>query len=123
MQMTWLEEQLKAAVGTELKFIISFHVYDGARYQGNDLWKEEPTKEYNELLRDYHENIVIEVGAHDHYADLRYHSSHNVPDLKDTSEQFYFHNIVINPGITPNKGQNPGIAMLEIDENNLPINV
>lgn len=35
-------------------------------------------------------------------------------DLPDTPSKFYFHNILVAPGVTPNKGQNPGISSFEV---------
>ena len=35
-------------------------------------------------------------------------------DLPDPAEKFRFHNIFIAPGVTPEKGNNPGVSMLEI---------
>lgn len=66
---------------------------------------------------------MIEVYAHDHYADLRYHSSHNVLDLPDLDPKFDFHNIFIAPGITPNKGNNPGMAVFEVSDDGVPSNL
>ena len=66
---------------------------------------------------------MIEVVGHDHYSDLRYHSSQNVCDLADTDVKFDFHNILIAPGITPIDSSNPGVTMFEIDENLLPKNL
>ena len=65
-------------------------------------------------MRDYHEAVSIEVVGHDHYADLRYHSSDHVMDFDDTDTKFDFHNIFVAPGMTPNKMQNPGVAMFEM---------
>ena len=102
------------------KFIITDHVYAGARYHGSDLWHNSFASRYFQILRDYHEAVSIEVVGHDHYADLRYHSSDHVMDLDDTETKFDFHNIFVAPGITPNKGQNPGVAMFEMSPDNEP---
>ena len=66
--------------------------------------------------------IIIEVGGHDHYADLRYHSTSNVKNLQDITPESDFHNLLVAPGITPNKGQNPGVAHFQIDDNLVPTN-
>jgi len=63
---------------------------------------------------------VIEVVGHDHYADLRYHSSNNVIDLPDLATKFDFHNMLVTPGVTPYDKSNPGIAMFEISEAGVP---
>ena len=52
--------------------------------------------------------------GHDHFGDLRYHSSDNVPGMSDTDVKFDFRNMLVAPGVTPNKGQNPGVAMFEV---------
>ena len=61
--------------------------------------------------------------GHEHWADLRYHSSDNVLNMDDTDQKFDFHNMFIAPGVTPNKGQNPGVAMFEITSDNIPVNL
>jgi len=66
----------------------------------------------------------MEVVAHEHFADLRYHSSDNVAGF-NSNAYFNFHNVFINPGVTPNKYQNPGFAVFEItdDEEQKPCNL
>jgi len=61
--------------------------------------------------------------GHEHFADLRYHSSHNVLDMDDTEDKYDFHNMFIAPGVTPNKGQNPGVAMFEVSDDGVPSNL
>lgn len=52
---------------------------------------------------------MIEVSAHDHFADLRYHSDDGI-----ISKSFY-HNMIVAPGISPVKNQNPGYAVFSVD--------
>jgi hypothetical protein len=75
------------------------------------------------LLRQYADTVIIEVGGHDHYADLRYHNTNGLKDLPDLKTSTDFHNLLVAPGITPNKGQNPGVAMFQIDDNLVPTNL
>jgi hypothetical protein len=65
------------------------------------------------MFLQYKDRIVIEVSGHDHFADIRYHS-----DGASSNKQFY-HSILISPGISPNKNQNPGVAVFEIDKTSL----
>lgn len=118
--LSWLEAQLIDGLSKGTKFIITDHVYAGARYHGSTLWHDEFNSRYFQILRDYHEAVAFEVVGHDHYGDLRYHSSYDVLDLPDTDTKFDFHNLFIAPGITPNKNQNPGVAMFEMDAYNTP---
>lgn len=57
------------------KFILLFHMYAGAKHTAR--YKIELEPEYNEryirLINKYAQKVIIEIGAHDHYADLRYH--------------------------------------------------
>jgi hypothetical protein len=68
--------------------------------QGEELNNPECATPYFSLLRDYHDVVIIEVVGHDHYSDLRYHSSNNVLDLQDPSVKFDFHNMLVAPGVT-----------------------
>lgn len=78
---------------------------------------------YFQIIRDYHDAIIIEVFAHDHFGDLRYHSSDGVLDLPDQDPKFDFHNLLVAPGVTPNKGNNPGVAMFEVSSDGVPSNL
>lgn len=51
------------------------------------------------------------MAAHDHYADVRYHT--------DQAGGFYYHNMLVSPGVTPIDSQNPGVATFEIDQTTL----
>ena len=44
-------------------------------------------------------------------------------DFKDTASKFDFHNLLVAPSITPNKMNNPGIAMFEVDDAVIPGNL
>ena len=67
--------------------------------------------------------MVIEIAGHDHYGDLRFHSSKAVANLKDLSgSEFYFHNLLVSPGLTAYGDSNPGVSYFEIT-NNVPHNL
>ena len=65
----------------------------------------------------------MEVGGHDHYADLRFHTSKGVADIEDASTSFNFHNLFVAPGMTPYGNSNPGIAMFELTSSFVPQNL
>jgi len=83
------------------------------------LWHTAYYHDYFNNLRNYHEQVVIEVVGHDHYADLRYHSSNNVIDLPDPATKFDFHNIFVAPGVTAYDKSNPGVSMFEVTDTGL----
>lgn len=69
--------------------------------------------QYFNLLLEFKDKIIIEVSAHDHYGDLRYHSN------GDSSNKQFYHNLLVSPGLTPIDGSNPGVAFFEIDGTDL----
>jgi hypothetical protein len=54
------------------------HIYAGARFshntkgKANQLWQDQYTDEYFRLMKDYKDQIIIEIGGHDHWEDLRF---------------------------------------------------
>ena len=63
----------------------------------------------------------MEVGGHDHFTSMRYHTERCIldtetPGATDTS---LFHNILINPSMTPWYSNNPGISAMEICDDTL----
>lgn len=121
--LQWLEHQLLSGQWSGRKFIIIGHVYAGVRYKSTPLWHSVYAERYFKIIRDHHHNIIIEVMGHDHYADVRYHSSNSVLNLKDSDVKFDFHNMIVAPGVTPIKGNNPGVAMFEISSDGVPSNL
>lgn len=103
--LAWLKLQL--STNPQRKFIISSHIYGGAKYdqKAKNTFTPEDNAAYFQIISDYRDHIVLESFAHDHYADIRYHSSGNTSDTK-----YFFHNILIAPGVTPIDGSNPGVA-------------
>ena len=120
-QMFWLAEQLKHAEEGR-KFIIIQHVYGGARYY-HPMWNTYPNETYFELLAEHKDKIIMEVGGHDHFTSLRYHTSSDILAVGDGdnegSDDTLFHNILVNPSITPWYFNNPGVSSFEIDETSL----
>lgn len=84
------------------------------------MWKDQFVSGYLDILRTYSDQVILEIGGHDHYADLRFHSSWDVAGLKNTPAEFKFHNLMVAPGISPNKGQNPGVATFDISDDKRP---
>ena len=46
-----------------------------------------------------------------------------MPDFDDTETKMDFHNILVAPGLTLEKGQNPGEAAFEISDDGVPHNL
>ena len=74
--MDWLRDQLAGAEANR-KFVITYHIYPGARYFGklDEMMVSEDQAQYYSIIMEFHDKIVMEVSAHDHVADLRYHNN------------------------------------------------
>lgn len=143
-QMTWLKETL-ANAPSDRKFILNFHIYNGARWSksGKDMWLDDYNTQFWQIVQDHSEKIVITAAAHDHYADVRYHSS-SLPIVADEVEQptlfarvkhalglakksrpakasnkDFFYNLILAPSFTPNKQSMPGYSTFDIDSDTL----
>ena len=118
--MFWLEKQLQNA-SEGRRFIIIQHVYGGARANNHPMWFTYPNNIYFDLLSQYKEKIIIEIGGHDHFTSMRYHTNYDVLDttVPAPDDALLFHNILINPSVSPWNGNNPGISKFEIDDKTL----
>ena len=116
-QMFWLEDQLKRSEPGR-KFVIIQHVYGGARANNHPMWFTYPNNIYFDLLNKYKDKIIIEVGGHDHFSNMRYHTDRDVLDMTvpAPADADLFHNLIINPSVSPWHGNNPGISVFEIDD-------
>ena len=120
--MFWLAEQFKHAEDGR-KFVIIQHVYGGARYY-HPMWTAFPNNAYFELLANYKDKVIMEIGGHDHFTSMRYHTKQDILNISDFEEEVIkddslFHNILINPSLTPWYYNNPGVSCLEIDDKSL----
>jgi hypothetical protein len=90
------------------------HIYPGAKYdsKSKDLFTPESNAEYFLILDQFRDKIVIEVVAHDHISDVRYHSNGDSP-------KYFYHNMIVSPGVTPIDGNNPGVATFEISKSTM----
>jgi hypothetical protein len=123
-QLDWLENEFAQARADGRKIIILDHVYAGCRYEAAKLWHDKYNNPYFQMLRDNHDLVVMEVGGHDHFADLRFHTSKNVAELKDLSgSTFNFHNLFVSPGMTPYGNSNPGVSKFELNSDFVPQNL
>ena len=74
------------------------------------LWTEKYTARYFELMLAYKDTVMIELGGHDHWADLR---------ALESKDGDAYRNLYIAAGISANHNQMPGFTTMEIDGNQL----
>ena len=111
-QIAWMRDQLSTGRAQGRKFLITTHIYPGAKYdqKSKNLFTPDYNEDYFSILSDFRDVIVLESCAHDHYADVRYHSSGDT-----VPQKYFFHNLLVAPGVTPIDGSNPGFAVFELD--------
>ena len=77
-QLTWLETNLK---NKDKKNLMFYHMYAGGRIKHNTtqksqmIWDKTYNKRYFDLMLEYKDQVLLEVGAHDHWEDLRYYEN------------------------------------------------
>ena len=117
--LSWINEELRSGASDGRKFILSSHIYPGAVYENSfiDNLYLNYTSEYLEIYMKYRESILLEVYGHDHVGDLRYNQGSFVnlsSKAMNSSMNFNFRNLLINPGATLNSFQNPGYGTFTI---------
>ena len=110
-ELVWLIQQLEDDSNPNRKFILTSHIYPGARYDNFALFREKANAIYFDLLEQHKDKILIELAGHDHFASLRAHVS-------DSGSSF--HNIFIGPSITPWYSNNPGVSSFEVSDDLVP---
>ena len=95
-------------------------MYGGARYNSHTMWFSYPNRTYLKILEDHKDKIIMEVGGSDHFTSMRYHTTREIMDLSSTEvDASLFHNILVNPSMTPWSSNNPGVSALEITDDTL----
>lgn len=95
------------------------HIYAGARHKhsstkgGNNLWNVTDDHKYLSLMKQYKKKIVLEIGAHDHWEDVRVISDASGP----------YRNLFVPTGISMKQGQMPGYNTLEISASGVASNI
>lgn len=74
--IAWVRSQLSLAKQEGRKFILTNHIYPGAKYssKSKNLLTDSYNEDYFSILAEFRDSIVLEVVAHDHFSDVRYHT-------------------------------------------------
>jgi hypothetical protein len=79
--------------------VIFEHIYAGGRGKHKtgekyeDIWRDDYNKRYFDLLLDNQDKLMLEIGGHDHWEDLRFYQ-------KDDGSAVY-RPLLIGTGISP----------------------
>lgn len=63
---------------------------------------------YMDLIEKYQDQIVLEIGGHDHWQDVRYYKSPG-------GKQMY-RNLLVATGVSPDHGQMPGFNTFKVED-------
>lgn len=93
------------------------HIYAAGRWKhkthpkANSLWLSDYSKWYWDLIEQYQSQIIIEIGGHDHWEDLR---------IFDRDTKGPLRNLLVAVGVSPDHKQLPGFNTFEIDSDLMP---
>ena len=74
------------------------------------IWDEVYNKRYFEMMLDYNGQILLEVGAHDHWEDVRYYENTN------GVFPIAYRNLLISTGIGMDHSQLPGFSTFHLKD-------
>ena len=100
--MVWLENQLKTP-GTQ--HIILTHIYAGAQIKSatqdiKEFWFTNYTDWYFNLIKANKDQLLLEIGGHDHFEDIRVFDDIDPSGISNT----LYRNLLIMTGISARNG-------------------
>ena len=117
--LDWLSTQLADAKKHNDKVWLVYHIPPGidghssARAkQTVDFWNPKDASAFYQLLDEYRETIDFSLAGHTHLDDMRLVSTAHTTSL-----------VLINPGVSPNIGQNPAFRVITVDSKARPLDV
>lgn len=113
----WLDSQLG---DSSKKFVLMSHIYAGARHKhstkkgANDLWFVDDEAKYLSIFYKHKNNIAIEIGAHDHWEDVR---------VIEDPELGVYRNLIVGTGMSCKQGNMPGYSTMQLSSEGVPSNL
>jgi hypothetical protein len=128
-QLDWFEKTLDNAEPGR-KFVIFFHIYPGMYFIGHIrfFWERPAVLRFNDIIQRNIDKIALINGAHSHFPDIKvgFSSEFSIPLLMNTDDHFLKYipkwTMLITPSISPVFRNNPGITLLEM-EDQVPKNI
>jgi len=118
-EMDWLADQLKDAETHGDKVWLAYHIPPGidghSSSRANQVvtfWKPQFADGFAKLLDQYRKTIELNLAGHTHLDDMRLVNTEHADTL-----------VLINPGVSPNVGQNPAFRVITVDSKARPEDV
>eukprot|EP01094_Clydonella_sp_ATCC50884_P029575 TRINITY_DN9308_c0_g1_i1.p1 TRINITY_DN9308_c0_g1~~TRINITY_DN9308_c0_g1_i1.p1 ORF type:complete len:447 (+),score=84.54 TRINITY_DN9308_c0_g1_i1:143-1483(+) len=103
-QLAWLEGQLVHARADDVPVILSFHIPPGCdAWDESSMWHEKFSVPFDALVLEYHDTIVLHLGAHSHADEFRL--------LRKPGSESSEGLILMNPAVSPVFNNNPAFRL------------
>lgn len=112
--LLWLQRKLHEAQKAKKKVILTYHIPQGLFSTAvgvESFWLKEYEDLFNELLRQYKDNIVGIYTGHTHVSGV----NATVKEHGDNKE--YYAGVIINRAVSPHYANNPGFAVYKYGDN------
>lgn len=115
LQLNWLHDTLNNAEPGR-KFIVFMHIYPGQYqvFQETYFWDDANTEKFINTMEKFSDKIMITLGAHTHFSDLRI----NLPHYSDPKEEpVAKFSLLATPSFSLSNLNNPGFTRFVIRDN------
>lgn len=117
--LAWLSNRLQEARKRRDKVWLVYHIPPGidghASSRTNQvvpMWKQSYADGFNKILDQYRTTIELNLAGHTHLDDIRLVKTQHATTL-----------VLINPGVSPNVGQNPAFRIITVDSHARPVDL
>ena len=133
--LIWLRNELEEEKDATHGFIISFHIFPGLYYPGYDqqFFYDPYVAIYKQIVKQNRHKIILQIGAHTHWADVRSYVSPYNPfssaglgigaflgvEDEEEHEDVHYENLHVSPSVSPIFGNNPGVTTFDVHEDSL----
>jgi len=114
-QLEWLYDNLETAEEGR-KFIVFMHIYPGQYqvFQETYFWDDSTTEKFINIMEMHSEKIMMTLGAHTHYSDLRV----NIPYTENSDEEpVAKFSMLATPSFSLSNYNNPGFTRFVVRNN------
>jgi len=118
-EINWLVDQLKDAAAHGDKVWLEYHIPPGIDGHSSSrsgkvvpFWKAYYADAFGKLLDQYRKTIELNLAGHTHLDDIRLVKTEHAETL-----------VIINPGVSPNVGQNPAYRLVTVDAKARPTDI
>jgi len=121
LQLKWFARRMQEAKENNMQVVLIYHIFPGYCYTKTLYYnfKENYSKFFEKILREYRKNILIAISGHTHVTSFRFHSNpKKIKGGENEKKRFSFYgNTFISPAISPVYKNNPGYSTFYLEKN------